>query len=93
MDCLNGYFQDPMNESLAEALMRNEQGGAIAVWGSSGMTLPYEQSLINQQLYSTLFGKTNLTLGEHVRFAKLAAADPDVRRTWILFGDPTLRLK
>ncbi len=93
MDCLNGYFQDPMNESLAEALMRNEQGGAIAVWGSSGMTLPYEQSLINQQLYSTLFGKTNLTLGEHVGFAKLAAADPDVRRTWILFGDPTLRLK
>ncbi len=93
MNCLNGYFQDPLNESLAEALMRNEHGGAIAVWASSGMTFPNGQALINQQLYRTLFENTNLTLGEHVRFAKLATSDADVRRSWILFGDPTLRLK
>ena len=77
MNCLNGYFQDPLNESLAEALMRNEHGGAVAVWASSGMTFPNEQASINQQLYLTLFGKTSFTLGEHVRFAKLATHDPD----------------
>ncbi len=93
MNCLNGYFQDPLNESLAEALIRNEHGGAVAVWASSGMTFPSEQALMNQRLYRTLFGKTNLTLGEQVSFAKLATADADVRRSWILFGDPTLRLK
>ena len=93
MNCLNGYFQDPLNESLAEALIRNEHGGAIAVWASSGMTFPDEQASINQQLYRTLFGKTNLTLGEHIRFAKLATADADVRKSCVLFGDPTMRLK
>ena len=38
MTCLNGYFQDPAMDSLAEALMKSEKGGAIAVWASSGMT-------------------------------------------------------
>jgi hypothetical protein len=93
MNCLNGYFQDPLQESLAEALMRNEHGGAVAVWASSGMTFPSEQALINLQLYRTLFGKTSLSLGEHIRFAKLATADADVRRSWVLFGDPTMRIK
>ena len=93
MNCLNGLYQDPLNVSLAEALMRNEHGGAIAVWASSGMTFPNEQASINQQLYRTLFGKTTLTIGEHVRVAKLATSDADVRRSWILFGDPTLRVK
>jgi hypothetical protein len=90
MNCLNGYFEDPLNESLAEALMRNEHGGAIAVWASSGMTFPNEQASINQQLYRTLFGKTNLTLGEQVRFARLATANADVRRLWIRFAIPRL---
>jgi hypothetical protein len=34
-----------------------------------------------------------LTLGEAVRRAKAATGDSDVRRTWILFGDPTTKLK
>jgi len=34
-----------------------------------------------------------LTLGEAVRRAKAAVSDQDVRRTWILFGDPTTRLR
>jgi hypothetical protein len=32
------------------------------------------------------------TLGDAVRHAKAATPDLDVRRTWILFGDPTMRL-
>ena len=38
MTCLNGYFQDVYSESLAEALLRAEHGGAVAVWASSGLT-------------------------------------------------------
>jgi hypothetical protein len=29
--CLNGYFQDPVLESLAESLLKAERGGAVAV--------------------------------------------------------------
>ena len=35
--CLNGYFQDPALDSLAEPLLKAERGGAVAVWASSGM--------------------------------------------------------
>jgi len=35
----------------------------------------------------------SLTLGDAVRQAKSATKDTDVRRTWILLGDPTMKLK
>ncbi|HEY6329533.1 MAG TPA: C25 family cysteine peptidase, partial [Blastocatellia bacterium] len=34
-----------------------------------------------------------LTMGQAVAQAKAAAADPDVRHTWIFFGDPSMPLK
>jgi hypothetical protein len=98
MTCLNGYYQDAALDSLAESLLKAERGGAVAVWASSSMTTPAEQSVLNQQLYRLLFGGDPatgkpLTLGEAVAKAKVVVIDPDIRRTWILFGDPTMRLK
>ena len=42
MTCLNGYFVDPQFDSMAESLLRAE-GGAVAVWASSGITVPSGQ--------------------------------------------------
>ena len=96
MTCLNGYFQDVSLDSLAESLMKAERGGAVAVWASSGLTVPSGQSALDQQVFRSLFngedGET-LTLGEITSRAKAAVYDFDVRRTWILFGDPTTRIK
>jgi len=91
MTCLNGFFHDVYTESLAEALQKDPQGGAVAVWASSALTDPAAQMPMNQALVQRL-GK-GLTLGEAIAQAKAAASDPDVRRSWILFGDPTTRLK
>jgi len=94
MNCLNGYFHDPFpTDSLAESLLRVEGGGAIAVWASSGLTEPEGQSLMNKELIPLLFDGTTRTLGEATMQAKSATKDQDVRRTWILFGDPTTRFK
>ncbi len=94
MTCLNGYFDDPGLESLGEALMKAERGGAVAVWASSGTTMPGGQALINRQLYLTFFGRGGaVRLGEATRAAKEATTDLDIRRTWILIGDPTMRLR
>ncbi len=94
MSCLNGYFQTPEGKSLAEALLMNSRGGAIAVWASSGLTEPHGQALINQELYRQIFGAAkDLRLGEAVAKAKQATAAADIRSTWILFGDPSLRVK
>jgi len=49
--------------------------------------------MMNRELIRTLFNGKSITLGEAVKRAKLATTDPDVRRTWILFGDPTTKLK
>jgi hypothetical protein len=94
MTCLNGYFHDAFpTESLAESLLKAEAGGAIAVWASSGLTEPEGQSLMNKQLIRLLFDGKSRTLGDAMMRAKAATKDQDVRRTWILFGDPTTRLK
>ncbi len=92
MTCLNGYFDDPVLDSLAESLLK-ANGGAAAVWASSAQCLPGEQETLNQELYRLLFGGGSITVGEAAARAKLAVTDADVRRSWILFGDPAMRLK
>jgi len=62
------------------------------------LTLPAQQALINQQLYRLIFSANDpkalpLTIGEATSRAKLATNDIDVRRTWLLIGDPTMRLR
>ena len=94
MTCLNGYFHDAALDSLGESLLKAERGGAIAVWASSGMTMPSDQALINKELYRLLFNQASaLTLGEAVMRAKSLSVSADVRRTWILLGDPAIVLR
>jgi hypothetical protein len=90
---LKGYFQNPYTESLAEALLKVPQGGAVAVWASSGMTEPDGQALMNKELIRSLFNGGALTIGEATVRAKTSVSEQDIRKTWILFGDPTTRLK
>ncbi|MFY9607466.1 MAG: C25 family cysteine peptidase [Blastocatellia bacterium] len=92
MTCLNGYFQDGGLESLAESLLKAERGGAIAVWASSGMTGAFSQAVMNQEMFRLVLDGS-MTLGEATLKAKATVVDSDFRRTWILFGDPTTRLR
>lgn len=93
MTCLNGYFQDVYGTALAKALMAAPGGGALAVWASSGLTDSGSQAPMNQALIKALAGTRAMTLGEAAAQAKSATGDPDVRRTWILFGDPAIKLQ
>src|SRR4029077_8170436 len=78
-------------ESLAEALVRAPDGGAVGVWASSGITSPQWQWRMNLELYRQIFQGGWRTIGEAMRAAKQIVGDPDVRRTWIYFGDPVTR--
>lgn len=93
MNCLNGFFHDVYTQSLAESLMLAQNGGAAAVWASSGLTAPEPQFQMDQNLLQTLFAQPGIALGDAVLSAKSNIADQDVRRTFILFGDPLFRLK
>src|SRR6185295_8264576 len=97
MTCLNGYFQNAGTDSLAETLMKAE-GGAAAVWASTGMTLPADQARINEEFYWMLFAGNGLksrplTIGEAAAKAKAYVTNKDVRQTWVLLGDPAMRLR
>ncbi len=93
MDCLNGFFQDVYAESLAESLLLAPNGGAVAVWASSGFTQQAPQSTLNQAFLHLFTANPNQSLGRLVLQAKTGATDNDVRRTWILFGDPAMKIQ
>ena len=92
MTCLNGYFDDPVLDSLAESLLK-ANGGAAAVFASAAQCEPGGQEQLNAELYRLLFSGESITVGEAAARAKQAVGDIDVRRSWILFGDPAMRLR
>ena len=93
MDCLNGFFHDVYSQSLAESLLLAPNGGAVAVWASSGFTTSPPQASMNQAMLHALQMSPSLTIGAAALQSKLSVNDKDVRRTWILFGDPAMKLQ
>ena len=92
IDCLNGLFQDVYEQSLAESLILAPNGGAVAVWASSGFTEQTPQVSMNLTFLHEFALHPSEPLGRIVLNAKASTTDNDVRRTWILFGDPSLKL-
>lgn len=93
MDCLNGYYQDPGILSLSEAWLRAPSGGAVAAFASSGLTIAQGQHDMGHELYTQLYSGAPMPLGEAIQIAKHATFDIDVKRTWIFFGDPSLKIR
>ncbi len=93
MDCLNGYFQDPFVLSLSEALLKAPNGGAVAAFASSGLTIAQGQHEMGAELYTQLYSGSPMALGDAIKIAKGATSDIDVKRTWIFFGDPSLKIR
>ncbi|MBN2359965.1 MAG: S8 family serine peptidase [Deltaproteobacteria bacterium] len=92
MTCLSGLFHDLYTESMAEAFLRAPDGGAVAVWASSGLTDAAAQQVLDREFASLLVAAPALTLGEAVMLSTSLVNDLDVRRSFNLLGDPCLRL-
>jgi hypothetical protein len=95
--CLNGLFTHPKVESMAEALLFQPEGGAVSVLAPSSLTLPVDQSFLENSLVSSLVKRPALTLGEAFLSAQqLIPLDSpgarDVLETFLLFGDPALHI-
>jgi uncharacterized repeat protein (TIGR01451 family) len=93
MDCLNGFFQDVYGTSLAQSLLLSPNGGAAAVWASSGFTNQPPQASMNQALLQILKTNPSMPIAAAIVQAKTGVTDTDVRRTWIFFGDPAMPLQ
>ena len=94
MTCLNGYILSPTTDSMAEALMKTPNGGAIAVWASTGSTYPDVQLDLSREVTRTMFrSEKGNRLGDLIRKSKQMTSSQDVRKTWHLIGDPTIIVK
>ncbi|MGH9724506.1 MAG: C25 family cysteine peptidase, partial [Candidatus Acidiferrales bacterium] len=92
MDCLNGFFHDVYATSLSTSILLAPNGGGVAVWASSGFTNAPPQAGMDQALLHVLSANPSTPIGQAILKAKSGVSDPDVRRTWILFGDPSMRI-
>jgi hypothetical protein len=97
MTCLTGLFTHPTQESLAEALLWQPDGGAIAVLAPTSLTVPEGQESLSSALVEAWLTDPQAPLGEILRRAreKIPDDDPqtrDVLNTFLLFGDPALQL-
>ena len=98
MTCLTGLFTHPEVNSLAEALLWQPQGGAVAVLAPTSLTLASDQSQLRSALAEALVDRRHGTLGSAVLAAWQAVpldspGTRDVVATFLLFGDPALRLE
>lgn len=94
LTCLNGYFIAPEYDSIAELFLKAPNGGAVAAWASSGKTTPDVQEILARRFYQKISGGTIPRMGDLVRDAKLGViSGRDVRLSWTLLGDPTLKAR
>ena len=93
MDCLNGFFQDVYETPLAVSLMLAPNGGAVAVLASSGLNQAPPQIMLDKLAVQGSMGQPKSTLGDAILKAKSGITDLDVRKTYILFGDPAMQVK
>jgi hypothetical protein len=93
MNCLNGYFQDVYAQPLGVTLMLAPNGGAAGVLASSGLNQAPPQTTLDAAVVHNALSTKGATLGEAVVQAKSKITDPDVRRTFVLFGDPAMQVK
>ncbi|VAX07157.1 hypothetical protein MNBD_GAMMA26-1433 [hydrothermal vent metagenome] len=99
LTCLAGHFGYPGFDSIAENLVIKPDGGAIAVWSPSGMSMNDRASIMGRGFYSAIFQDQgeNLVLGDALLKAKINYAkdgiDPYLLNTFNLIGDPATIMK
>jgi hypothetical protein len=94
LTCLNGFYHNTVNVSLAETLLNSTNGGAVAAWASSGLTTPDVQEIMGKRFYNQI-GLGNITrMGDLIIDAKtVVPGGSDVRESWVLLGDPMLKVR
>ena len=93
MNCLNGAFADAVSDSLGEVILRHPNGGAVLTWSSSGLTYPDMQEPMSIRFFQAIGNKEFERVGDAIKASKAATSDHNVRLSWILLGDPTLKVR
>ena len=91
--CEFGRYDDPSQESGAEKLLLNENGGAIALLTTSRPVFASTNFELNEAFHQNIFRKIddkNQRLGDIIRITKNEGLAGPVNRNFTLLGDPML---
>jgi hypothetical protein len=94
--CLSGYFGHPDQPSIAENILFQTKNGGLIVFASTSLTLPNDQNLLIEAIVAKI-NKPYHRVGDLILDAQWSVMidQPgilDVLRTYILFGDPGLKI-
>lgn len=96
VDCMNGYFDHPFYDALSEELVRAPDAGAVAFFGSSAVTRNSGHRDIALAFHHAFWREPGLRLGDVAARAQASVAwrtdASDLIGSFLLFGDPALRL-
>lgn len=94
LTCLNGYFLRPDADSIGELLLKASNGGSVASWASTAKTTPDIQLPMGARFYNHVNSGAINRMGEMIRDAKtVIPGSSDVRYSWVLLGDPALKVR
>lgn len=99
MTCLTGAFQTPAfaGTTIDERLLLHEDGGAVAVWGSSGLGVSYGHDALQRGFFTRYWEEwPDKRIGALVQAGQLTLfaqgnCCQETLRTFILFGDPAMQ--
>ncbi len=99
MTCFEGYYVRPTGtkdaSSVGETIVRKSGGGAIASWSPTGLGVANGHDIINKAFFQAVFYEDLITFGPATTLSKLALigmGHDELIDTYILFGDPALKL-
>jgi hypothetical protein len=99
LTCVINRFDVPGIPSLGELLAKSPAGGAVAVWGPTGLSASGEARLLGERFYHSpgLDGGADARLGDRVLRAtaefRTLGGDPTLPPLYGIMGDPALRLQ
>lgn len=93
--CEFGRYDDPVRDSGAEVLLKNEEGGAIGLLTTTRPVFSFSNFRVNRAFYNALFEPINSEmprLGDILRLTKNNSISGVNNRNFALLGDPSMRL-
>ena len=97
MTCFTGFFHEPNGTTLDETLVRAAEGGAVAVWGASGLGVAAGHQQLAGGFMASMYERHEGTLGAGTLSGRLklvasGSSALDLVDTFNLLGDPATRL-
>lgn len=96
LTCYNGNFIRPESfaDSLGERLLNSTIGGSVVSWASTTATTPDVQQVMAERFYTQLALGSIPRMGDLIKDAKqVIPNNSDVRNSWVLLGDPMLKVR